>query len=204
MGSVALIAVFLTVNGTYATFGEALRHAAFNVVSIATTTGFASVDYALWPVFAPVWMLFLSGFATSSGSTGGGVKMIRGLILTKQAVREFTRLLHPRAFIPLKIGAQTVENNLIFAVLAFMLVYGAVITLMTMLLAASGLDIITAFSAVVACINNMGPGLGVVGPASNYQGLSDIQTWVCSFAMLLGRLEIFSVLVLFTPTYWRK
>jgi trk system potassium uptake protein TrkH len=203
-GSVLLIAVFLSANGVYATFAESLRHSAFNVVSIATTTGFASVDFALWPVFAPVWMLFLSGFATSSGSTGGGVKMIRGLILTKQAFREFTRLLHPRAYVPLKLGRQKVENNLIFAVLAFMLVYGAVITFMTMLLAASGLDIISAFSAVVACINNMGPGLGQVGPSTTYAVLSDFQTWVCTVTMLLGRLELFTLLVVFTPGFWRK
>jgi trk system potassium uptake protein TrkH len=149
-------------------------------------------------------MLFLSGFATSSGSTGGGVKMIRGLILTKQAFREFTRLLHPRAYVPLKLGRQKVENNLIFAVLAFMLVYGAVITFMTMLLAASGLDIISAFSAVVACINNMGPGLGQVGPSTTYAVLSDFQTWVCTVTMLLGRLELFTLLVVFTPGFWRK
>lgn len=202
--SVLLIALFLQVNGVYTTFAESLRHAAFNVVSIATTTGFASVDFALWPVFAPVWMLFLSGFATSSGSTGGGVKMIRGLILTKQAFREFTRLLHPRAYVPLKLGRVTVENNLIFAVLAFMLVYGAVITFMTMLLAASGLDIITAFSAIVACINNMGPGLGQVGPSATYAVLTDFQTWVCTVTMLLGRLELFTLLVVFTPGFWRK
>jgi trk system potassium uptake protein TrkH len=204
VGSVILIAVFLQANATYPTFATSLRHAAFNVVSVASTTGFATVDFALWPVFAPVWMLFICGFATSSGSTGGGVKMIRSMILTKQAFREFTRLLHPRAFIPLKVGGQPVENNLIFAVLAFMLVYGAVMTLMTMLLAASGLDIITAFSAVVACINNMGPGLGQVGPSTNYAVLNDFQTWVCTVTMLLGRLELFTLLVVFTPGFWRK
>ena len=204
LGSALLIAVFLQANATYPTFAISLRHAAFNVVSVASTTGFATVDFALWPVFAPVWMLFICGFATSSGSTGGGVKMIRSMILTKQSFREFTRLLHPRAFIPLKVGGQTVENNLIFAVLAFMLVYGAVMTLMTMLLAASGLDIITAFSAVVACINNMGPGLGQVGPSTTYAVLNDFQTWVCTVTMLLGRLELFTLLVVFTPAFWRK
>jgi trk system potassium uptake protein TrkH len=204
VASVLLIAVYLLVQGTYASFAQALRFSAFNVVSVASTTGFSSTDFAIWPVFAPVLMLFLSGFATSSGSTGGGVKMIRSLVLTKQSIREFTRILHPRAFIPLKIGGQPVENHVIFAVLAFMLIYGGVITAMTMLLAASGLDIITAFSAIIACINNMGPGLGAVGPAGTYASLDTFQTWVCTVTMLLGRLELFTLLVIFTPSFWRK
>ncbi len=204
VASALLIAAFLWRHEVYATFPEALRHAAFNVISIASTTGYANTDYALWPVFAPVWMLFLSCFTTSSGSTGAGIKMIRALILTKQSLREFTRILHPRAFVPLKVGGMTVENNLIFAVLAFMLIYGGTAVAMTMLLAASGLDIITAFSAVMACLNNMGPGLGGVGPASTYAVLNDFQTWVCAVTMMLGRLELMTLLVVFTPAFWRK
>ena len=168
------------------------------------TTGFANTDFALWPIFAPLWMLYLSCFATSSGSTGGGMKMIRALVLLKQSVREFTRIIHPRAVVQLKIGGQAVENNLIFAVLAFMLVYGATMVGMSLLLAATGLDFITSFSAVAACINNMGPGLGQVGPATTYAVLTDFQTWVCTIAMLLGRLELFTLLVVFTPAFWRK
>jgi trk system potassium uptake protein TrkH len=204
LGSSAGIAAFLVVQGTYPDFLTALRHATFNVVSIASTTGFASVDFAQWPLFAPIWMIFLSCFSTSSGSTGGGIKMVRALVLFKQTLREMTRIIHPRAVLPVKYGGQVIENNMIFAVLAFMLMYGTTIVMMTMLLLATGVDPVTAITAVVACINNMGPGLGVVGPASNYQGLTDFQTWVCSLAMQLGRLEIFSVLVLFTPYYWRK
>lgn len=202
--SVLLVAAHLLALGTYDSAAEALRFAAFNVISIASTTGYASTDYSLWPVFAPIWMLFLSCFATSSGSTGAGIKMIRALVLTKQSFRELTRIVHPRALVPLKVGGQTVENNLIFAVLAFMLIYGGTAIAMTMLLTLSGLDIITAFSAVIACINNMGPGLGKVGPASNYAVLNDFQTWVCTITMLLGRLELMTLLVIFTPTFWRK
>ncbi len=176
----------------------------FNVVSIASTTGFASVDFSQWPWFAPIWMIFLSCFATSSGSTGGGIKMVRAVVLFKQAIREMTRIIHPRAVVPVKYGDQVIENNVIFAVLAFMLMYGTTIIAMTMLLLATGLDPITAITAVVACMNNMGPGLGLVGPAGNYAVLSDFQTWVCTLAMLLGRLELFTMLVLFTPAYWRK
>jgi len=204
VGSALMIALYLWWTATYPGFWTALRFAAFNVVSIASTTGFANTDFALWPIFAPLWMLYLSCFATSSGSTGGGMKMIRALVLLKQSVREFTRIVHPRAMVPLKISGQAVENNLIFAVLAFMLVYGATMVGMSLLLTATGLDFITAFSAVTACINNMGPGLGQVGPGTTYAVLTDFQTWVCIIAMLLGRLELFTLLVIFTPAFWRK
>ena len=141
---------------------------------------------------------------TSSGSTGGGIKMVRAVVLFKQSIREMTRIIHPRAVVPVKYGEQVIENNVIFAVLAFMLMYGTTIIAMTMLLLVTGLDPITAITAVVACINNMGPGLGLVGPAGNFAVLSDFQTWVCTLAMLLGRLELFTMLVLLTPAYWRK
>jgi trk system potassium uptake protein len=204
LGAVLLIAIFLTVNEVYPDFGTAFRHALFNTVSIATTTGFASVDYNQWPMFAPVLMLLLCCFATCAGSTGGGIKMIRAIILHKQALREFTRILHPRVINPVTIGGQVIENNVIFAVLAFMLIWGGALIVLTMVLLASGLDVITAFTAVVASLNNTGPGLNQVGPATNYASLNDFETWVCSFAMLIGRLELMAVLVLVTPGFWRK
>ncbi|HEX5649089.1 MAG TPA: potassium transporter TrkG, partial [Steroidobacteraceae bacterium] len=125
-------------------------------------------------------------------------------VLFRQAVRELWLLVHPQAVTPVKIRHQVVANHVVFAVLAYVVLYFATVVTMTFLLLASGLDFISAFSAIIASINNMGPGLGQVGPATNYQGLTDFQTWVCSATMLLGRLEIFSVLVLLTPTYWRK
>jgi len=198
------VAAFLYWRDVYTDWATALRFATFNVVSIATTTGFANTDYNQWPIFAPVLMLFLCGFTTCAGSTGGGIKMIRGLILLKQARREMTRILHPRAVNPVIVGPQVVENKVIFAVLAFMLIYGASIVWLTFLLLLSGLDVISAFSAIVACLNNTGPGLNQVGPAANYGGLNVFETWVCTFAMLIGRLELFSVLVLFTPEFWRR
>jgi trk system potassium uptake protein TrkH len=198
------VAAFLYWRDVYTEWSAALRFATFNVVSIATTTGYANTDYNQWPIFAPVLMLFLCGFTTCAGSTGGGVKMIRGLILLKQARREMTRILHPRAVNPVIVGTMVVENKVIFAVLAFMLVYGASIVWLTFLLLLSGLDVISAFSAIVACLNNTGPGLNQVGPAANYGGLTDFEIWVCTFAMLIGRLELFSVLVLFTPEFWRR
>jgi trk system potassium uptake protein len=202
--SVVAIAAYLLVTGVYGSFWTALRFSAFNVVSIATTAGFSSTDFGKWPVFAPVWMLFLCCFTACSGSTGGGIKMVRAELMVRQALREMQRIVHPRAHIPVKLSGHTVENNIIFAVLAFMLVYGGSVIAMTMLMAASGLDIVTAFSAVIACINNVGPGLGQVGPTSNYAVLNDFQTWVCTVAMLLGRLELFALLVVFTPAFWRR
>ena len=204
LASCLLVGGFLWWRGVYDEPLVALRHAAFNVVSIASTTGFASTDFAQWPVFAPIWMIFLSCFATSSGSTGGGIKMIRASLLFKQSIREMTRIIHPHAIAPVKFGGQVIENNVIFAVLAFMLMYGGTVIAMTMLLTASGLDVVSAITAVLACINTMGPGLGQVGPSTTYAVLSDFQTWLCTATMLLGRLELFTLLVLFTPAFWRK
>jgi len=204
IGSVVAIAIFLDVHEVYPSFVEALRYSAFNLVSIATTTGFANTDYALWPMFAPLWMLFLSSFATSAGSTGGGIKMIRAIVLYKQVYRELIRAMHPNAVHPVRIGREATPHNILFAVLAFGFMYMVCIVSMTLTLSFSGLDIITAFTAVVASINNTGPGLGQVGPATNFGSLSDFQTWVCTVAMLLGRLEIFTLLVVLTPAFWRR
>jgi trk system potassium uptake protein len=198
------IAAYLRGMGTYPDFFSALRYSAFNVISVASTTGYSNTDYSLWPVFAPMWMLFLCSFATCSGSTGGGVKMIRAQLLYVQIYREFIKLLHPTAISPAKLDGQVIENKVIFAVLAFMFIYVASIVTMTLVLLASGLDTITAFSAAVACINNTGPGLNLVGPATTYAVLTDFQIWVCTFGMLLGRLELFTLLIVFTPIFWRR
>ncbi|MBL8324855.1 MAG: TrkH family potassium uptake protein [Rubrivivax sp.] len=203
-GSVLLVALYLSVHHVYPRFEDALRYAAFNVVSIATTTGFASVDYSLWPMFAPAFMLFLCSFATCAGSTGGGIKLIRSILMLKLARRELTRIVHPRAVVPVTLHGGIVPTQVLFSLLAFMLVYGSMMVAVTMVLLFSGMDLVSAATATIACINNTGPGLGQVGPSGNYQGLTDFQTWVCSFAMMVGRLELLSVLVLFTPQFWRK
>jgi trk system potassium uptake protein len=176
----------------------------FNLVSIATDSGLHTQDYSRWPIFAPMWMMFLSCIVASSGSTGGGIKMIRTLVLAKQAHRELNQLVHPNMVRPLKVGGTVIANRVVFAVLAFVFLYFMSIVTLIFLQLASGLDFMTSFSAIIACINNAGPGLGLVGPGSNYGVLNDFQTWVCSAAMLLGRLEVFTILVLFTPTLWRK
>jgi trk system potassium uptake protein TrkH len=198
------IAIFLCVQDTYEDFPTALRHATFNVVSVATDSGLHTDDYSHWPIFAPMWMMFLSCIVASSGSTGGGIKMIRTLVLAKQANRELNQLVHPNMVRPLKVGGTVIANRVVFAVLAFVFLYFMSIVTLVFVQLGSGLDFMTSFSSIIACINNAGPGLGQVGPGSNYGVLNVFQTWVCAAAMLLGRLEIFTILVLFTPTLWRK
>ncbi|MGA0572242.1 TrkH family potassium uptake protein [Variovorax sp. VNK109] len=182
----------------------ALRLGMFHLISVASTTGYATVDYLGWPAFVPVFMLLLSGVATSAGSTGGGIKMVRMLILLKQARREMRRLVHPNAVQPVTLGGGVVDNRVIFAVLAYMLVYGGTIIGLSLVLMLSGLEPVTAFSAVIASVNCMGPGLGAVGPASNFGVLTDFQVWVCTLAMVLGRLELLSFIALLTPSFWRR
>jgi trk system potassium uptake protein len=203
LGASAFVSLVLIWHGTYE-WHTAIRHAFFNVISIASTTGYSTVDYQAWPIFPPVLMLLMSGLATSAGSTGCGIKMVRLLILVKQARRELTKLIHPRAVQPVTLGGRSIGNDVIFAVLGYMLVYGVTIIGLTMLLLLSELDIETAVSAVLASVHCMGPGLGSVGPASTYAHLSDYQTWVLTLAMLLGRLELLSFMVLFTAQFWRK
>ena len=203
-GTTALISLYLIGHETYADPWMALRQTAFHVVSLATTTGYSSTDYAQWPLFAPLLMILLGCFAGCAGSTSGGIKMVRMLLLLKQTRHELVRIVHPRAINPVKLDGQVVPQSVISMVLAFMLVYGATMSGLTLLMLFSGLDVVTAFTAVIASVNNIGPGLGDVGPAVNFRSLSDFQTWICTVGMLLGRLELLSVLVLLTPQFWRK
>jgi len=204
LASTVGLAVYLWTSGVYADLPTALRHASFNTISMATTLGLATQDFAAWPLFTGFWLLFLCSFSTCSGSTGGGIKMLRAIILYRQTQREMLKLLHPTAELPVRIGETLVPNKVVFAVLAFSFVYMAFLVALTMALLASGLDAVSAFSAIVACVNNTGPGLGAVGPATNYAGLTDTQTWVCTFAMLLGRLEFLTLLMVLVPGFWRK
>lgn len=204
LASCLVLALMLWQSHFYLDFPSALRYATFNVISIATTLGFANTDFGQWPLFTGLWMLFLCSFTTSAGSTGGGVKMMRAVLLYKQIHRELNLLIHPRARIPIRLGTQWVPDKILYAVLAYFFVYVSSIVLLSFILSFSGLDVLTAFSAIVACINTTGPGMGQVGPSSTYAVLTDFQTWICTFAMLLGRLELFTLLVVLTPAFWRK
>lgn len=202
--SVLLISGFLWAQGVYPDFATALRYGAFNTVSVATNTGYANSDYAAWPVFAPLWLMFLGTFVACSGSAGGGIKMIRAMILFRQMYREFNMLAHPSAVSPLKIHNRVIPNQVVFAVLAFFFAWLATLVSVSLLLTFSGLDVLTAFSATVASLNNIGPGLSEVGPTGNFSMLTPFQTWVCAITMLLGRLELITVLAILTPAFWRK
>jgi trk system potassium uptake protein TrkH len=204
LAATILLAGLLLAHGVYNDWAHALRVSAFHVVSLATTTGYAATDYALWPVFAPVLLMFLGCFVSCAGSTGGGIKMVRMILLVKQARRELVRIIHPRVINPVTLGGGIMPMSVMTAVLGFMLIYGGATMGLSMLLLLSGMDIVTAFSAVIATVNNIGPGLGEVGPSGNYGGLNPFQLGVLTFAMLLGRLELLSVLVLFSSHFWRK
>jgi trk system potassium uptake protein TrkH len=202
--SVVGIALLLNWHGVFPDFMQSLRASAFNVVSQATTTGFTTQDIQSWPVFAPYWMLFLSCIACSTGSTGGGIRMFRALLLARQTGRELKLLIHPSAMAPVRIGGRTVPDSVGYAVLALIFLYLVTALLLTFALLLTGLDFPSSFSAVVASINNTAHGFGAPGAVHNFHGLSTVQIWICTAAMLLGRLEIFSVVVLLRPAYWRK
>ena len=183
-------------------FGQSFIQGIFQVVSIATTTGFTTAEYFNWPGFLPVLLLFASFVGGCAGSTGGGMKVIRVLLLFKQGMRELARMVHPHAMLPVKVGRKTIPPRVIDAVWGFFATYVLILAVMLLVLMATGLNQETAFSAVVACLNNLGPGLGDVG--ANYSSLNGVQLSLLCVAMLLGRLEIFTLLVLLTPGFWRK
>jgi trk system potassium uptake protein len=180
-----------------------LRDGIFQAVSIATTTGFTTGDFSAWPSAAPVLLLFAAFAGGCAGSTAGGIKMVRVLLIYLQGLREIKRLIHPNGVFTIKLGATRVPDRVVDAVWGFFAVYVIVfLTMVTLVMLVSDLDFTTAFSAVAACLNNLGPGLGDV--AQNYDALPDAAKWLLVAAMLLGRLEIFTLLVLLTPAFWRR
>lgn len=197
-----IVTAYLYRAGVYEEFDQALVKALFQVVSIGTTAGFTSSEFAYWPGFLPVLLIFASFIGGCAFSTGGGIKVVRVLLLIKQGVREVTRLVHPAAQIPVRMGGKPVSPRVIEAVWGFFSVYIGVFVVIMLLLMASGLDQVTSFSATAATLNNLGPGLGDV--SSHYGGINDFSKWVLVFSMLLGRLEIFTLLVVLTPAFWRR
>lgn len=203
LGSCAGLAAYIWLEGVYPSYLTALRYASFNLVSLALDGGFANADFGQWPLASGLYMLLLSCVASSAGSTGGGIKMVRTLILFKQSTRELFSLVHPNAMHTLKISGQVIGDRTVLSVFGFIHLYTITVVALSFLLLLSGMDFLSAFSAIIATINNAGPGLGSVGPASNFAVLSDFQTWVCTVSMLVGRLEVFVLVVLLTPAFWR-
>lgn len=200
--AIAAVLFFLHMQKVYDEPMNLLRYGIFNTVSIITTTGYSNTDFGAWPLAAPLLMLLMANFTACSGSTGGGIKLVRGMIIMGQAESERTKLIHPYAYYNNPMGNQIRQKTLI-SILFFVLFYLVFSLLLTLFLAATGLDFLTAFSAAVASVSNTGPGLGEVGPAANYGGLSPAQIWACAFAMLFGRLELMSFFVVLNLKFWR-
>ena len=188
----------------YAGVGEALRFGAFQVVSIVTTTGFATADYEQWPGLSQMILLLCMLMGASAGSTGGGVKCLRVMLSFKYCYRELFSLVHPRAVAPIKINGQAVAEETIQSVMGFLALYLGMFAVCAVMLAATGVDFVTAFGAVAACIGNIGPGFGMVGPAENYALIPVAGKWLLIWCMLLGRLEVFTVIIFLVPEFYRK
>lgn len=197
-----IVTVALYYTNTYIDWEESFTKGLFQVVSIGTTTGFTTAEFYYWPPFTGILLLFMAFVGGCAGSTGGGIKVIRFLLLIKQGLREIGRLIHPSAQMPVRVGNKVVSHRVVDAVWGFFSLYVATFTVMYLALAATGLDLMTSFSAVAACMNNLGPGLSTVG--AHYFDMHDPGIWILCFAMLLGRLEIFTLLVLLTPAFWRR
>ncbi len=202
-GAVIVLSLMLTLLDVYE-LTESIRYSLFNVMAVITTTGYATADYNAWPVLAPMTMLVLMFWGGCSGSTSGGMKILRIMMIVKQSQTELMRLLHPSGVVRAKIGNRTISSDVMQAVWAFAGLYLVTFIIISIIMAAFGLDLETAFSAAGATLTGLGPGLGEVGPASNYAGLPQAAKVVLCFSMLLGRLELLTLLVLLMPAFWRK
>lgn len=201
-----LLGIGITVFYLYYTrtfgFSDSILEGSFELISILTTAGFTTTDFTLWPSFLPLLLFMFSFMGGCAGSTGGGIKMIRILLIAKQCLREIYRVIHPNALFPIKVGNSTVPDSVVEAVWGFVVVYVTVYLALMMALLVTGLNFTTSFTAVGACLNNLGPGLGEV--SKHYGNINSTAKWILCFAMVLGRLEVFTLLVLFTPMFWRK
>jgi trk system potassium uptake protein TrkH len=201
-GVIAIFTGVLMWESIYPGFWQALRNASFNVISVFTTTGFVTADFSAWPLFLPVLLMLVAFIGGCAGSTVGGLKMIRVMLLYKQGMREIQRLAHPHGVFPIKVGGKSIPNNVAEAIWGFFAAYIIVTLILTLIMMGTGLNAVTALSAVSACLNNMGAALNEIG--STFEPVTTFGKWVLIFAMLLGRLEIFVLLLLFTPTFWRR
>ncbi|MFP4532764.1 MAG: TrkH family potassium uptake protein [Desulfobacterales bacterium] len=202
---ILVLVVSLNVYGqVYQSVGNALRHGAFQVISILTTTGYATADFNQWPGMSKLILLLCMFIGASAGSTGGGMKLMRIMCCFKYCYKELFNLVHPRAVAPVKIGGKTVSDAVIGSILGFLALYMGLFGICSVLLAGMGVDFITSFSAVAASIGNIGPGLAMVGPMGNYADIPDLGKWLLVWCMLLGRLEIYTVIIFLVPEFWKK
>lgn len=204
---VAVFVVLITVNiyGTvYSSIAQALRHAAFQVSSIITTTGFVSADYETWPALSQLILLICMFLGAMAGSTGGGIKTMRIMLLARHGYQQVFRIIHPHAITTLKLGGRPVPEEILSSIWGFFILYLGIFVVASLIMAFLGLDLISSIGSVAASIGNIGPGLGMVGPVQNYSDIPLIGKWILVLCMLLGRLEIYTVIALLAPAYWRK
>jgi trk system potassium uptake protein TrkH len=202
-GSVAT-AIGLHVNGVYESFGTSLRFGAFQAASILTTTGYVTTDFAAWPAVSQGVLFVLMFVGGCAGSTGGGIKVVRVVTLVKQGFNEMRYLLHPRGVFGVKLNGVSVRKNVVYAISGFVFLYVIVLLVTTLVVASGGYELLTSFSTALVTLGNIGPGFGLIGPAENYAFFQDYIKWYLSFVMMLGRLEVFTVLIVFTPFFWRR
>ncbi len=207
LAAVCVLTILVSFNiygNGYQRFGQAIRDGAFQVVSILTTTGYATADYETWPALSQVILLLCMFLGASAGSTGGGMKCLRVMLYFKYCYKELFSLVHPRAVRHVKIGGKAIPSDVIRSVLGFLGLYMGLFAFCTLLLAALGVDFVTSFAAVAASIGNIGPGFGSVGPVENYAHMPELGKWLLAWCMLLGRLEIYTVIIFLVPEFWRK
>jgi trk system potassium uptake protein TrkH len=207
MGLVIIFCLIVTFNvhrTVYETLPDAIRFGVFQVLSIITTTGYATADFELWPSLSQNILLFCMFLGASAGSTGGGMKCLRIMLLLKHSYNQLLSLIHPRAVMQVKLGGRPISNEVLHSIWGYFMLYIGLFILCSFLLAAMGVDVVTSFAAVAASIGNIGPGIGSVGPTDNYAHIPMLGKWLLMLCMLLGRLEIYTVLVLFVPEFWRK
>ncbi len=207
LGTVFVAILFITLNirsSVFKTVEEALRHASFQVSSIITTTGYSSTDFTMWPIFSQIILVMLMFVGASAGSTGGGIKFIRVILLFKIAKREITKLIHPNAVKTVKLNGKTVSEEMLWGAMVFFFVYIVFFAFSVVLVALDNKDFISSFSAVASTLGNIGPGLGVVGPAGNYADFSFVSKLIMTLCMVMGRLEIYPILLLLVPDFWKR
>ena len=188
----------------YGKIESAIRHSLFQVISIVTTTGFVTADFTMWSFFATGIFFSLFFVGGSAGSTSGGVKIVRHIVMLKNSFLEFKKALHPNAIVPVRYDDKTVNQTIVFNILSFFIIYMCIFIVSSVILTLFGLDFVSALGAAASSLGNVGPALGTVSPVDNYAHLSGPAKWFCAFLMLIGRLELFTVLILFSPFFWRK
>ena len=198
-----VIMTFILWGNTYATIGEALQYASFQAASILTTTGYATADYEKWPYLCQAILFILMFIGGCSGSTGGGIKVIRIITLLKQGFNEMKYLLHPRGVFTLKISNHPVKKDIVYSISGFFFLYIFLLLIVSFVVATTGEDLLTCFTTALATVGNIGPGFSKIGPTENYAFYPDYVKWFLSFAMLVGRLELYTVLIILTPRFWR-